>query len=132
MAPQIFIFVLNSANYLNKNIFFKSGAPGGSIGRSGAPYTEAVSSPQWLRVGFHLWPFVASHSLSLSPVSCLLFSCPVQEIRAQKNIFKKRERERERERKQSLFSLPLCDFVPLSSTAEINSFPADSASLCLL
>ncbi len=66
------------------------GAPGGSVGRAGAPYTEAMSSPQRTRVRFHLWSFAACRSPSLSPVSCLLFSCPVQGIKAQKapkNIF---------------------------------------------
>ncbi len=58
--------------------------PGSSVGRAGAPYTEAVSSLQWTRVRFHLWHFAACHSPSLSPVSCLLFSCPVHKIKAQK------------------------------------------------
>ncbi len=53
------------------------------------PYTEAVSSPQRPWVPYHLWPFAACHSPSLSLVSCLFFSCPVQEIKVQKNIFKK-------------------------------------------
>ncbi len=60
------------------------GAPGGSVGRAGTPYTKAVSSPQRPRGQFHLWPFAACHSPSLPPVSCPLFSCPVQEIKAQK------------------------------------------------
>ncbi len=61
-----------------------TGASGGSVGRAGAPYTEAVSLPQRSWVRFHLWPFAACHSRSLSPVSCLFFSCPVRRIKAQK------------------------------------------------
>ncbi len=62
----------------------EAGAPGGSVSRAGAPYTEAMSLPQRTRVRFHLWSFAACHSPSLSPVSCPLFSCPVLEIKAQK------------------------------------------------
>ncbi len=60
-----------------------NGAPGGSVNRASAPYTDAMSSPQRIRVRFHLWPFAACRSPSLSPVSCPLFSCPVL-IKAQK------------------------------------------------
>merc|ERR1712035_44409 len=70
------------------------GAPGGSVDRAGAPYTEAMSSPQRTRVRFHLWPFAACHSPSLSPVSCPLFSCPVliKAQKAQKNNNKKKKK----------------------------------------
>ncbi len=63
---------------------FCYGAPGGLVGRAGAPYAEAVSSLHWPQVRFHLWPFAACHSPSLSPVSCLLFSYPIKEIKAEK------------------------------------------------
>ncbi len=69
------------------------GAPDGSVGGVGAPCADAVSSPHRTRVRFHLWPFAACRSPSLSPVSCPLFSCPVLEVEAQKtqkNIFAKK------------------------------------------
>ncbi len=49
----------------------------GSVGRASAPYTNAMSSQQRIRVRFHLWPFAACRSLSLLCfLSTLQLSCP--------------------------------------------------------
>ncbi len=57
------IFLISIKEKKNTNLLFSkifNRAPGGSVGRAGAPHTEAVSSPQQLRVRFHLQLFSAS------------------------------------------------------------------------
>ncbi len=66
----------NTVLFRMRSIFRLFRVPGSSVGKAGAPYTEAMSLLQQTWVQFHLWPFAACHSPSLSPVSCLLFSCP--------------------------------------------------------
>ncbi len=78
-------------------------ASNGSGGRAGAPYTEAVSSLQRPRVQFPLWSFAACHSPSLSPVSCLPFSCTGGDTYVQR-----RERKTEEKSVALWQSLTLC------------------------
>ncbi len=59
----------NCLNFIKK--VESVGTSGGSGGKTGAPYTEAVSSLQLPQVQFHQWPFAACHSPSLS-LSCFL------------------------------------------------------------
>ncbi len=69
-------------------------APGGSVGRAGTPYTEAVSSPRQTQVQFHLWPFAACHSPSLSPLLPVYSSAVLsKEIKAQKKSKKKNPKQ---------------------------------------
>ncbi len=65
------------------------------VGRAGALYTEAVSSPQRPQVRFHLWPFAACHFLSLSLPYFLsthqLSYLRNKDTKSPKNIFKNKD-----------------------------------------
>ncbi len=82
------VWICTISHLLIKSIH--TGVPGGTVSRAGAPYTEAMSWLQRIQVWFHLWPFAACHSpsLSLSPLFPVYSSAVMsKELKTQKNIW---------------------------------------------